>query len=375
MTGMANDSVHTDSTQKVFATLRDDLRRGDFFSSVGREFNELQEFMLDEQRKKRLHEMGAVRRWLYTAWWLLKSMFFKLTPARRILLVAGIVLVYASRTITFNSDRIVLGNDTGILGGLCILFVLMLELKDKLVAHKELEAGRAVQQALMPVRTPDIRGWRAWLFTRSANEVGGDLIDFIKIDDEKVGIALGDVAGKGLPAALLMAKLQASLRALLHDTTSLSELGEKLNRVFFRDSLRSIFSSLVYAELQPHSGSVRLLNAGHLPPVIVRHTGTETLPKGGPALGIMPEARYADFAVTLQKDDLLCIFSDGVTEQQNMAGEFFGERRVVEQLVPLAALTVEEIGERLVASVDGFAGTAQRHDDLSIVLIKRTEKS
>ena len=373
---MANGSAHTEPAPKVFKTLQSDLLRGDFFSSVKREFNELKEFMLDEQRKKRLNEMGWLKRLLYTAWWLLKSMVLKLTPARRLLLVLGIVLVVTSHTVTYDSgDGVRVENDTGVLGPVCILFVLMLELKDKLVARKELEAGRAVQQALMPERTPDIQGWRAWLFTRSANEVGGDLIDFIRIDDGRVGIALGDVAGKGLPAALLMAKLQASLRALLHDTTSLSELGEKLNRVFFRDSLRSIFSSLVYTELQPNSGSVRLLNAGHLPPVVVRRTGTETMPKGGPALGIMPESRYTDFAVTLQNDDLLCIFSDGVTEQQNAVGEFFGERRLVEQLVTLTGLPVEQIGERLVARVDGFAGTAQRHDDLSIVLIKRTEES
>ena len=100
------------------------------------------------------------------------------------------------------------------LGIAILLFILMLELKDKLLAREELEAGRAVQRALMPDSGPTIPGWDVSLFTRSANDVGGDLVDYVPLDDQRNGLVLGDVAGKGLPAALLMAKLQSTLRAL-----------------------------------------------------------------------------------------------------------------------------------------------------------------
>jgi len=121
-----------------------------------------------------------------------------------------------------------------------------LELKDKLHAKTELEEGRSVQNALMPEENPKVDGWDIWLYTRPANDVGGDLLDFTKISENNYGISLGDVAGKGLSAALLMAKLQSTIRAIVPDYISLSEFGNKLNHIFCRDSLPKLFSSLIY---------------------------------------------------------------------------------------------------------------------------------
>jgi len=368
---MANQGSDPGAEPKVFRTLREDIGRSDFASSVQREFREAKDFMLDEQRKMRLGEMGLLKRWFYTGWWMLKSMFFKLTPARRILLTAGVVLILLSRSVGYTDDHVRVDMDINPLGVLCILFVLMLELKDKLLVREELEAGRTVQVALMPEKSPSVPGWQLWLFTRPANEVGGDLVDFIRVDDARCGVVVGDVAGKGLRAALLMAKLQATLRALVADYASLSQLVSKLNQIFCRDSLRNIFASMVYIELHPGSGLIHLVNAGHLPLIVVRGAKVERLPKGGAALGITSEAVFVQETLEIGPQDFLCAYSDGITEAQNSAGEFLGEQRFIDFLSRQAGRTMEEIGDGLVAEVDRFIGTAGARDDLSVALIRR----
>jgi sigma-B regulation protein RsbU (phosphoserine phosphatase) len=362
---MADQDTHSDNEPKIRHVLRDDLSRGDLWSTLRRDFKELKEFMLTDERRKRLSEMSRVKQWLSIAWWLLKELILKLTPVRRLLLLLGIVLVLINANNQGESQQY------HIVGGLILLFVLMLELKDKLVAREELEAGHAVQKALMPERTPAVPGWNLWLFTRSANEVGGDLVDFMQLSENRFGVAVGDVAGKGLRAALLTAKLQATLRALAPDFSSFADLARKLNQIFCRDSLPNIFASLFYLELHGDSGDVRALNAGHFPPLVLRGTQIEKMEKGGMALGLSTTATYAEQATTLQKNELLLIYSDGLTEARNEQGDFFGERRLLDLFSQLSHLSSEELGTRLVAEVDRFRGEARASDDLSIAILKR----
>jgi sigma-B regulation protein RsbU (phosphoserine phosphatase) len=197
-------------------------------------------------------------------------------------------------------------------------------------------------------------------------------VDLIKVHDERYGIVLGDVAGKGLRAALLMVKLQATLRALVPDFSSLSALAAKLNEIFCRDSLRSMFASMVYAEFRPGSGEIRLLNAGHLPPVVVVAGNVESLAKGGPALGIAPGATFAEQTMTLGKQDMLCLYSDGLTEAENVNGEFFGEQRLLRFLAQHRGRPLDEVGTDIVAAADRFIGEAGSRDDVSLALIRRT---
>ncbi len=210
-----------------------------------------------------------------------------------------------------------------------------------------------------------------WLFTRSANEVGGDLVDFIRLDDNHFGVALGDVSGKGLSAALLSVKLQATLRAIAADAQSLSALASKLNTVFCRECLPSVFASLAYLECEEKTGKVRLVNAGHIPPLLVKKERIEMLVKGGAALGILPTASFSEQAVELHENEFLLIHSDGLTEAENLAGESYGEKRLVDVLPALTNLSAQQIGERLVEEVDRFVGDAKVHDDLSVAIIRR----
>jgi hypothetical protein len=215
-----------------------EIRRVGVRRTFSRSFADLQEFYLTTHRRDRLAGMGLVKRTLYLGLWLLTALFLKLTPPRRLLLLLSFWLMWQGRIqIGLGDTRVTLG--LPFLAIAVLLLILMLELKDKLLARSELEAGRVVQLALMPTRAPSIPGWDIWLFTRSANDVGGDLVDYLQIDPRRLGVALGDVAGKGLPAALLMAKLQATLRALASEYASLGELGRRVNRIVHRDGGRS----------------------------------------------------------------------------------------------------------------------------------------
>lgn len=368
-----NDRIDSDKEQRLFSILREDIRRVDFRRTFGRELAELREVMLTEQRRDRLESMRQPRRTFVMAWWLLRSLIRKLTPARRLLLVAALIFMLIGRIQIDESSVGSFHFDATGLGIIVLLLILGLELKDKLLAHEELQAGRAVQNALMPERSPAVPGWQLWLFTRSANEVGGDLLDFIRFDGTRYGIVLGDVAGKGLSAALFSAKLQATLRAIVPDARSLQSLGRKLNQIFCSSGLRSVFASLNYLEIRPDSGQVRVLNAGHFPPIIVRGRGVESLMKGGPALGVVPDGEFTEQSVDLGMNDSLLVYSDGLTEAQSVAGEFYGEERFLSFLPGIATVPAFRFGERLVAEVDRFIGDGRASDDLSIVILKRSE--
>jgi sigma-B regulation protein RsbU (phosphoserine phosphatase) len=239
-----------------------DLRRGDLPGSVWRDLQDTYAFYLSDEDRARLRSMNRVGRWFNTLKWVLGGLIRKLAPGRRlILLLAPLLFVHAM--IVRNPLEIVVAF-------LLPVFVLLFELRDKLLARDELEVGRAVQLALLPDRNPELEGWDIWLFTRPANDVGGDLLDYLPFEGGDLGLALGDVAGKGLGAALLMSKLQATLRAWATDVPSLADLGARTNRILCRDGLPNRFATLTFLRIPPNAGRVRLLNAGHLPPIVVR---------------------------------------------------------------------------------------------------------
>jgi sigma-B regulation protein RsbU (phosphoserine phosphatase) len=337
--------------------------------TFSRSFADLREFYLTTHRRDRLAGMGRVKRTLYLGLWLLKALFLKLTPPRRLLLVLSFFLMWQGGIqMDAGSTRVTL--EFPFLAIAVLLLILMLELKDKLLARSELEAGRAVQLALMPDRAPSLSGWDIWLFTRSANDVGGDLVDYLQIDPRRLGLVLGDVAGKGLPAALLMAKLQATLRALAAQCGSLGELGGMVNHILNRDGLSNRFATLVYLELAPDSGLVRVVNAGHMPPLLLKSRSIEELPRGSIALGIVPDADFVEQRVELRSGEILLVYSDGVTEAMNRAGEFFGDERLRATLASAGAATAEQAGRSVLAAADAFTGDARVFDDLSLLVLK-----
>lgn len=348
-----------------------DVHRTGIRETIRGTFSRLETFYLTPERQERLAHMRRFRRALFFCGWLLRSLYLKLTPARRILFLAALLFLWNGTTdIAREHFRVQI--DVGFLGVALLLFILMLELMDKVVAKDELEAGRAVQLALMPDRPPVLPGWDIWLYTRSANDVGGDLVDYLPVGAGRLGVMLGDVAGKGLPAALLMAKLQATLRALVTAAGSFGELGAETNRILNRDGLPNRFATLVYVEIAPNSGRVRLLNAGHMPPLILRDLAAiEEVTGGSIALGMMPDSSYTEQQIDLEVDDMLVVYSDGITEAMNAAGDFYGDERLRAALAPLGAKSAPDAAAAVLASVDAFVGNAPVHDDMSLVILKR----
>lgn len=375
---MANSEPGVRRDPRLFRTLHEDaqhiwtdLQRYGFKRTIHRTYLELYDFYLDARAKEQLRGMGRFRRTINLTFWLLTSLFLKLTPARRVLLVLSVLFMLQATDVEHQGQTTSISIHFPLLGIATLVLILMLELKDKLVARDELAAGRSVQQALMPETSPLIPKWDVWLFTRSANDVGGDLVDYVPVEPQRYGLALGDVAGKGLPAALLMAKLQSTLRALANEEMTLAALGQRMNRILCRDGLPNRFATLVYLEVCAQSGSVRLLNAGHLPPLVLRGKRIEELPTGSMALGMLPEATFFEQSVELADGDTLVVFSDGLTEATNDRDEFFGDERLQVHLPLLPRTSAKDIGAGLVAAVDEFVGDSRPHDDLSLIVLRR----
>ncbi|MFA6457234.1 MAG: PP2C family protein-serine/threonine phosphatase [Bacteroidota bacterium] len=358
-------SQHNQHFKSFFSTLQDDLRNSNAYATFRKESKEVTDFYLTDPQREELKRMKRIKGSFYITGWVLKAMFYKLTPLRRIMFVIGTLLLI-NINVTSNSIQ---GN--GILGSFFLILVILLELKDKLLAHDELEAGRKIQETLMPERTPNVNGWSLWLYTRSANEVCGDLIDFMKLEPGAFSIAMADVSGKGLHAALITAKLQATIRALAGEIRSLPELIGRINSIVHRDSPSHIFSSLVYMECSEVNGTIRYVNAGHFPALIIRGTAIQECAKGDAALGLIGTMKFAEQSVTLNSGDAIVLYSDGLTEAQNASGEFFGKDRLFSILTSTTGAP-EERGFAVLRDVDRFTGTASPTDDLSLIIALKT---
>lgn len=371
---MSNNNSSKLDEPSIGRTFRDDIHQVKIKDNLRSEYKDLKEYFLTDERKEKLTTMGKFKKFFIIPWWLLKSLYFKLTPFRRILLVIGIILILISGDNRISSDGTSVNLiSTAMIAGLIFLFILALELKDKLYAKTELEEGRAVQKALMPEALPDVEGWDIWLYTKPANDVGGDLLDFLKLSEDKICISVGDVAGKGLSAALLMAKLQSTIRAIVPDYNSLTELGKKINRIFCRDSLPKLFASLVYIELDITSGKIKVLNAGHLPPLMIRNDVIEKLKTTSPALGLISDAVFKEQTTDINYGEYLIIYSDGLTEARNEEGNFFGEKKLVDILSENSNISSENLGQKMLTEIDDFIGRAKTYDDLTIAIIKRIQ--
>lgn len=354
-----------------YRNIIEDIRQIKFKQDIKREFRDLKDFYLTDEQKRRVAESKGLKRFLRQLWYLIKSAYFYLTPLRRFFVLLGTILLLLGKTVSVDGKSIT-SNDS-FLGGLMLLFVLILELRDKLIAKSELEEGQKVQRALMPTEIPLVEGWDIMLYTRSANEVSGDLVDFLKINQNRIAITIADVAGKGLSAALLTAKLQSTIRAYAEESKQLSNLAKKTNHVFCRDGLPKLFASMIYIEISPNSNEIKFVNAGHLPPILVQKEKIIQLPKGDPALGLIDNLDYTDKKLDLNSYDLFIAYSDGVIESKNNYNLFYGTERFLKLLKAYQHLSAVEMGRKIVDDIDQFRGDAKANDDLSFVILKKKQ--
>jgi serine phosphatase RsbU (regulator of sigma subunit) len=242
---------------------------------------------------------------------------------------------------------------------------------------EELKRAAAMQQALLPPEPVRLGRVTAAGRNLPSFDVGGDYFDFIAAEDGRLALGLGDVAGKGMAAALLMMNLQATVRAQVETGRPLRDVMGRLNRSIHQSVRGQRFVTLFLAQVDPVDGRVTYVNGGHNPPYVVRASGEpEALTAGGLLLGMFPEAEYEEGSAALEPGDLLVAYSDGVTEARAPAkpgeemGEEWGEERLLELLRASRGLRAEEVVERLIGRVREFNGPAQLADDVTVAVIR-----
>ena len=238
--------------------------------------------------------------------------------------------------------------------------------------ERELQLAMEIQQRFQPTAPPVVTGYEFQGISFPCYEIGGDYYDFIQREDGRLVIALGDVSGKGTAAALLMSSLHASIHAQTGSHDSLVETISAVNRYLADNIPSNRFVTLFYAELDPESGALSFLNAGHNPPLIVHAAGTvEQLASGGLPLGIKANAEYREGRTTLQRGDVLVIYSDGVTEAASPSGEEFGPTRLYEVVSRNVDSSAAGIRDRIESALTKFSQGTQAADDITLVIVKR----
>jgi len=238
--------------------------------------------------------------------------------------------------------------------------------------ERELALASEIQQRFQPTAPPHVEGYELQGISFPCYEIGGDYYDFIEREDGRLVIALGDVSGRGTAAALLMSSLHAAGHAQSASHDSLSATISAVNRYLADNIPANRFVTLFYAELDPTSGALSFLNAGHNPPLIVHAAGTvEQLASGGLPLGIKPDAEYREGRTQLQKGDVLVIYSDGVTEAVSPTGEEFGATRLYEVVARNVNASAAGIRDRIESSLTKFAQGTSAADDITLVIVKR----
>jgi phosphoserine phosphatase RsbU/P len=311
------------------------------------------------------------QKWLHTMADYFWAILMKLSPAKRVVLLVGLVMLLMG-SLQFTSGNTQTSLDMRSLGGLLILLLLILETGDRVTMKRDLEIAREIQHWLVPSEPPVVPGLDIAFVTRPANTVAGDYYDVVPRGVAgKYLLVIADVAGKSMPAALLMATFQASLKTLSVTTESLVELVGGVNRYACDHSIRgSRFTTAFLAEYDPCSRKLTYVNCGHNPPILLRGVDIAYLSEGGVPLGILPDAAYECAEITLAPGDLLAIYTDGVVEAENARGEEFGEERFITALRWQSASSAKNMIEQVMISVDAFVQTAPQHDDITCMVVR-----
>ncbi len=314
-----------------------------------------------------IHKLPRWRRPLHVARQFFWALLLKMSPARRVLLLIAFVMLALS----------IMNSQTNFVVIAVMLFVLLLslELADKVTMKRDLEIAREIQTWLVPSQPPEVPGANIAFATRPQNSVAGDYYDAFypnAEERERLMVVIADVAGKSVPAALLMATLQASLRTIAGENAPLADLVARLNRYACAHSLNGLrFTTAVLSEYNPASRKLTYVNAGHNAPILRRANGTlETLEVGGLPLGIRLDRNYETASLELRAGDALIFFTDGVVEAFNESGEEFGNERWLSAIRNLPDWDAQQTLQFLMKRVDEFAGATRQADDITCLVFR-----
>jgi phosphoserine phosphatase RsbU/P len=361
--------------------------------SEGMALNQLwSQFEKDARSSYRLYSAGLedlktepsrIRR----SWRMAKALFWaileKLTPARRVLVLLGLILLFmpaGGATFTNGENRVEIHEfDLHVWGGLLLLLVLLLELADRVVMKRDLEIAKDIQAWMLPGAPLQIPGYQIAYATRPANTVAGDYYDVIlrpgrEPSADRILFVVADVAGKSIPAAMVMATFQASLRTLSTSGVSLAEMVAGVNRYSCSNSQGGVrFTTAFFAELDPATGDVVYVNAGHNVPILRKKSGlVERLEAGGIPIGIFGDSAYEMGTSRLENGDWLVIFTDGIVEAENAKEEEYGEPQLIRLVDRESGCAPAELLRRMLAELDQFVGNTPQHDDMTCLLLKRS---
>ncbi len=250
---------------------------------------------------------------------------------------------------------------------------LIVESKEKERLESELQIAREVQSQLFPKQSPRLRGLEVAGVCRPARVVSGDYYDFVSFGESRLAVAIGDIAGKGISAALVMAGLQSALRAQLamSATTATAALVAQLNRLVFESSASHTYATFWYAVYDDLENRLTYTNAGHLAPLVVGPEGVRRLDCGGTVLGFFPQARYEQASLILNPGDLLVAYTDGITEPENSYRGEFGEERLLEVVTRHQDGAPEDVANAILEAVEAWSDAPEARDDMTLVVARR----
>ncbi len=243
--------------------------------------------------------------------------------------------------------------------------------------ESELETARKIQEKLLPHKMPQLPGFEIAGTSIPSKQVGGDYFDFLDLGKDRLGIAIADVSGKGIPAALLMANLQASLHAQTLETEKVAEVAIRINNLLVKSTDINMFVTFFYGLMDRNKSTFTSTNAGHNPPILLRVDQTmERLEDGGLVLGFLPDQKYEQQTTTLQPGDVLVLYTDGITEartpdEEAVGEKLFGEDRLVRVIEENAFLSAREIQSAILQAVSAHTKNTPQGDDITLVIIKR----
>jgi sigma-B regulation protein RsbU (phosphoserine phosphatase) len=357
--------------RRLWRRITDDMALGQLWSQFHADARFSYRLYSQEIDSRRMPGVGRVRHVFRMAKLFMWAILDKLSPARRVLLLIALILFFPSMHLTGFST-------SGIFWGcIVLLVVLVLEVADRVVMKRDLQIAKEIQAWLLPPGPPQVPGLEIAFATRPANTVAGDYYDVFPrpathSPEGTYLIAIADVAGKSIPAAMLMATYQASLKTLAGVSTSLLDLVGRMNNYACGNSQNGRrFTTTFIAEYNPATNDLVYVNAGHNPPILRRQTGTiERFPAGGIPLGILENTPYESGSATLQRGDWLVIFTDGVTEAVNSRGDEYDEWRIMSLLNANLTATPPILLNTILNDINHFVGNTPQHDDITLMLLR-----
>lgn len=345
----------------------------DFKDMVGRDAREALQFYTREIDFDELRLRPWYRKYPTIVWRGFVALAYRLSPVRRITFTVATALFLFGyiQLLVFKANREGPGNISLLLISFALLIlVLLLELHDKLALKGDLEIAREIQFGLVPEGPFQRDGFHIHCRMRPANTVGGDYYDVIELEDHRLGIVIADVAGKGMPAALLTALLQGSLRTLITAGHRNSDLITKLNAYLCSTIPDNSLVTLFYGELDALTGHLTYVNAGHNAPMVRRENRSiERLHSNGIILGFDPEAVFQTATTGIDRLDLLLLFTDGISEAFNPGGEEYGEERIATLLLKHRNIPIDALIRELLDDVLEHSGSVRIKDDMTLVVV------